>query len=324
MERGLWLAIVHGVARVGHDFVSVSLSLYLSVSLSVSISLGGCDPGLSLWSGAVTGVHSGSGGTGGRSRRHWAVSRGLGGVSRSWVGAPGSSHHTRSGAHEPCFLWPPEPRGRRRAVSQQPRALTTGRQELALQPIWMGPGGRGGPGQPCMPSSLGSHPSPASGPLLPGQPRAQWAPGVRVSISRAAWPHAQLTPGVCLPTAVLTLPWRVTRASILGPKCSAVATGGQGAALRGCPPGVRGPHRPAWPTSDPSLPLLAGLRGAHSCQGASHRAAGRAEPHCDAVQAPCPPCALGSSWHRGGGSPRRPGGQWIHSANPADSPASAI
>lgn len=113
------------------------------------------------------------------------MSRGLGGVSRSWAGSPGSSQHTRSGAHEPCFLWPPEPRGRRRAVSQQPRALTTGRQELALRPIRMGPGGRGGPGQPCMPLSLGSHPSPASGPLLPGQPRAQWAPGVRVSISRA-------------------------------------------------------------------------------------------------------------------------------------------
>ena len=118
------------------------------------------------------------------SRRHWAVSRGLGGVSRSWAGAPGSSQHTRSGAHEPCFLWPLEPRGRRRAVSQQPRALTTGRQELALQPIRMGPGGRGGPGQPRVPSPLGSHPSPASRPLLQGQPRAQWAPGVRVSVSR--------------------------------------------------------------------------------------------------------------------------------------------
>lgn len=59
--------------------------------------------------------------------------------------ASGSSQHTRN---EPAvLLLCPELRGRRRGVSQLPRVLTAGRQELARQPIRMGPGG-----QPCVPA----------------------------------------------------------------------------------------------------------------------------------------------------------------------------
>ena len=66
-------------------------ALFLSVSLclSVCLSLGGGDHWLSGWPGAVTGVHvGGGGGQETESRRHWAMSPGLGGASRSWEGEP--------------------------------------------------------------------------------------------------------------------------------------------------------------------------------------------------------------------------------------------
>lgn len=159
--------------------------------------------------------------------------------------------------------------------------------------------------------------------VLRGQPGAQLAPGGQGlglqgppapcptdpwGLSDHSGPHMALT---------------VTHTSTLGLKCSAVTTGWVGS----CPPGLpsRG-LRPALPLADPCpwpAPSRGGLGGAHRCRGASCIAAGRAEPHGNPVQAPCPPCALGSSWRGDGGSPMRGRGQRIHSGNPANSPVSS-
>ena len=178
-------------------------------------------------------------------------------------------------------------------------------------------------GSPACPRPLGAAPVRPRCPSCQASPGLTGLPGLRVSVSgvRPA-PHPTDPWGLSArssPHTALTCRTRIHS----GSKALCRRRCGQGAALRGCPPGARGPRHLAWPTPDPGLPLLTGLGGAHSCWGASRRAARRAEPHGDPLQAPCPPCALGSSWRRGGGGPRRSREQPIHSANSADSPASA-
>lgn len=129
------------------------------------------------------------------------MSPGLGGASRSWEGepwGPASTPGVEPVSPVSCGL---QRRGAGDEPLTWPRVLSPSGQELARQPVQMGPGGQGGPGLPCVPSPLGSCPGSCE-----ASPGLSWLPGVRVLVSRVRRPHARLTPGVYQTTAVLTWP----------------------------------------------------------------------------------------------------------------------